>query len=309
MSLTGPVRARIEALVTTRAIVLFMKGTRQSPQCGFSAEVVRILDELVPSYETVDVLADPALRDGIKEFSSWPTIPQLYVAGRFVGGCDIVREMRASGELQSLVSAHGSPASPPHITLSARAVAEIENAAQSSEGGEKLRLEVNASFEPELYFDAEKEGDFVVDCGPIAVLVARVSAPRVDGVHIDFTATTAGAGFRIDNPNAPPRVRSLTAKELQARLEAGEPTHLFDVRSESERKIARIERAQALDAAGMARLEELPKDAPIVFHCHHGVRSRAAAAETIRRGFSSVYNLEGGIDAWSQDVDPSVPRY
>ena len=77
-----------------------MKGTRHTPQCGFSAQVVQILDGLLPQYETINVLADSAIRDGIKEYSSWPTIPQLYVGGEFVGGCDIVKELYASGELE-----------------------------------------------------------------------------------------------------------------------------------------------------------------------------------------------------------------
>jgi monothiol glutaredoxin len=309
MPLTDPVRARIETLVTTKPVVLFMKGNRQSPQCGFSAQVVRILDEVLTSYETVDVLSDAALRDGIKEFSSWPTIPQLYIAGQFVGGCDIVKEMHSSGELQKLLGAETSSPNPPRVSLTDRATTEIEKAASGAEVGEKLRIEVSPSFEHELYFDTPKDGDFVVECGKIAVLVSRTSARRLDGTTIHFTETGGSAGFKIDNPNEPPRVRPLTAKELQARIAAGEPTHLFDVRPEVERRIAKIDQALALDAAGTARLAELPKDSPIVFQCHHGVRSRAAAEDAIRRGFVRVYNLEGGIDAWSQDVDPAVPRY
>ena len=103
MSLSEPLRKQISELVAQNRLVLFMKGTRQLPQCGFSAQVVKILDELKPSYETVDVLRSPEIRDGIKAFSEWPTIPQLYVDGQFVGGCDIVREMNASGELQKLI--------------------------------------------------------------------------------------------------------------------------------------------------------------------------------------------------------------
>jgi len=100
MSMTDETRARIDALVKENRVLLFMKGERQFPQCGFSATVVQILDSLLPDYRTVDVLADPAIREGIKEYSSWPTIPQLYVDGEFQGGCDILREMYASGELQ-----------------------------------------------------------------------------------------------------------------------------------------------------------------------------------------------------------------
>ena len=109
MPLSEPVRAQIESLVTGKPVVLFMKGNRQFPQCGFSAQVIQILDEVAGTYETVNVLADPEVRDGIKEYSSWPTIPQLYVKGQFVGGCDIVKEMYASGELQRLLGTETAP--------------------------------------------------------------------------------------------------------------------------------------------------------------------------------------------------------
>ncbi len=98
---------RIQALIDQNEVVLFMKGTRYAPQCGFSAQVVQILDSLLPEYQTVDVLADPEIRQGIKEFSKWPTIPQLYVRGEFVGGCDIVTEMYQSGELQPQLRGEG----------------------------------------------------------------------------------------------------------------------------------------------------------------------------------------------------------
>ncbi|MFN0304484.1 MAG: Grx4 family monothiol glutaredoxin [Burkholderiales bacterium] len=103
MSLNEPLREQIADIVAQNRVVLFMKGTRQMPQCGFSAQVVKILNELQLSYGTVDVLSSPEVRDGIKAFSEWPTIPQLYVDGQFIGGCDIVREMHASGELQKLI--------------------------------------------------------------------------------------------------------------------------------------------------------------------------------------------------------------
>ena len=103
MSLSEPLRKQISEIVAKNRVVLFMKGTRRVPQCGFSAQVVNILDALLPSYETVDALRSPEIRDGIKAFSQWPTIPQLYIDGQFVGGCDIVREMNASGELQKLI--------------------------------------------------------------------------------------------------------------------------------------------------------------------------------------------------------------
>ncbi len=103
MQLDDKTRERIQAAIDSDRVVLFMKGTRDFPQCGFSARVVQMLDRLVPEYTTVDVLQDAEVRQGIKEFASWPTIPQLYVGGEFVGGCDIVTEMFQSGELEPLL--------------------------------------------------------------------------------------------------------------------------------------------------------------------------------------------------------------
>ena len=96
---------RIDALVKANDVVLFMKGTALFPQCGFSSRAVAILDHLNVPFETVDVLQDPEIRQGIKAYSDWPTIPQLYVKGEFVGGSDIMMEMFESGELQQLVAA------------------------------------------------------------------------------------------------------------------------------------------------------------------------------------------------------------
>ena len=95
--------ARIDALVKSNDVVLFMKGTPLFPQCGFSSRAIAILDHLETPYETVDVLQDQEIRGGIKEYSDWPTIPQLYVKGEFVGGSDIMMEMFESGELKDLV--------------------------------------------------------------------------------------------------------------------------------------------------------------------------------------------------------------
>jgi monothiol glutaredoxin len=98
-------KERIDALVKSNDVVLFMKGTALFPQCGFSSRAISILDHLGATYETVDVLQDQDIRQGIKEYSDWPTIPQLYVKGEFVGGSDIMMEMFESGELQQLVGA------------------------------------------------------------------------------------------------------------------------------------------------------------------------------------------------------------
>src|SRR4051794_8308582 len=104
---TNPVIQRIQQDIRDNDVVLYMKGTPVFPQCGFSAAVIQVLSELGVKFKSFDVLTDPSLRQGIKEFSQWPTIPQLYVKGEFVGGCDIIREMYGSGELQQLLNSKG----------------------------------------------------------------------------------------------------------------------------------------------------------------------------------------------------------
>ncbi len=107
METQNPVLERIQLDVSEHAVVLYMKGTPIFPQCGFSASVVQILTDLGVKFKGFDVLTDPSLRDGVKAFSDWPTIPQLYVKGEFVGGCDIVREMHQTGELRQLLTTKG----------------------------------------------------------------------------------------------------------------------------------------------------------------------------------------------------------
>ena len=103
----NPAFSRIQAQIDAAPVVLFMKGNPMFPQCGFSARVVQILKHSGVNFSSVNVLEDPEIREGIKAFSDWPTIPQLYVKGEFIGGCDIVREMYQSGELQELLKSKG----------------------------------------------------------------------------------------------------------------------------------------------------------------------------------------------------------
>ena len=105
--MSNPTAERIKEIITSNDVVLFMKGVPTAPQCGFSAAVVQILSQVRVPFRSVDVLADFEIREGIKAFSNWPTIPQLYIKGEFVGGCDIVREMSQAGELTAMLSDKG----------------------------------------------------------------------------------------------------------------------------------------------------------------------------------------------------------
>ena len=105
----SPVNERIQSEITANPVMLYMKGNAMFPQCGFSARVVQILTHMGVPFQTANVLEDPDLRDGVKQFSNWPTVPQLYVKGEFVGGCDIVTEMYQSGELETMLTEKGVP--------------------------------------------------------------------------------------------------------------------------------------------------------------------------------------------------------
>jgi monothiol glutaredoxin len=305
--LSEPVKAQIDDLIKKNRVLLFMKGNKHFPQCGFSAQVVQILKEAGAAFETVNVLEDAAIRDGIKEYSSWPTIPQLYIDGEFIGGCDIVKDLYAAGDLQKKLGIEEEPVTAPKITLDAGAVKAIKAADEGT--GDLLRLEIGPQFQYDLYFGPKEPGDVEVVASGLTVCFDRQSASKADGLVVSWVETPDGGAFRIDNPNEPARVRSLTAPELKKWIEEGKTFELFDVRADDERRIAKIERARALDESGERALAALSKDAPVVFMCHHGMRSRSAAERALRDGYTQVYNLEGGIDAWSQTVDPAVPRY
>jgi monothiol glutaredoxin len=301
-------RERIRGAIESNEVVLFMKGTPQQPRCGFSATVVQILDTLGTSYSTVDVLSDPGIRDGIKEYSDWPTIPQLYVKKEFVGGCDIVKELYGTGELEEKLGVKtAGPIEPPRVTVTERAAKALKAAVENE--GEGVRFEIDARYGYSLSIGEKSPKDIVVESGGVTLLLDRASAQRAGGTTIDYVETPEGAAFKIDNPNEPPKVRQMAPRELAKRLDSKEPLQLFDVRTEGERQTAMIAGSRLLDRAAEAEISKLPKETVLVFHCHHGGRSEAAAEHFLGQGFKNVYNLAGGIDAWSVEVDPSVPRY
>ncbi len=306
--LPAELREKLRSLIATDDVVLFMKGTRDAPRCGFSAAVVEILDDVVPSYFTVDVLSDPDVREAIKVYSDWPTIPQLYIKGEFVGGADIAKEMYGSGELHEKL---GRPRTPLEVvvTVTPAAAAALKEAREGEDEDNRfLRFAVSSRFEHQLGFSPKEDGDVVIETEGLSVVVDRQSARRAHGVVIDAVPQGSGIAFRIQNPNEPPRVKDIGPRELKQRLEEG-AIELFDVRNEGERAIASIEAARLFDDAARAYIEGLPKETPLYFHCHHGGRSRRAAEMFLQIGFRTVYNLAGGIDAWAVEVDPQVKRY
>jgi monothiol glutaredoxin len=314
MNFDDSARERIRGLIESKPVVLFMKGDRDEPRCGFSATVVELLDRLIPDYHTVDVLADDALREQIKAYSKWPTIPQLYVGGEFVGGCDIVKESFASGELHAALGV-AAPATgagsavAPTLSIDDRAAEQLRNAASQAPPEFALRLAVDARYRARMLLGPPEEDDAMVESNGVTLRMDSLSAARAEGAEIDLVQSRRGAAFRVRLPNSPFAVKQMTARELDQFRNAGESFELLDVRSPEERARAAIPGAKHVDAQQVQRIESLPRDTMLVFHCHRGNLSQRAAEHFASQGFTNVHRLVGGIDAWSVEVDPSVPRY
>lgn len=308
MSLDPEIRSVIEDVLQNNRVVLFMKGTRRQPQCGFSARTVAALDLLLPDYLDINVLEHPEIREGIKLYGNWPTIPQLYVDGELIGGCDIVLEMFESGELADTLGVQRPDGPVPRIELAPPVLERIRTALRE-QPGKGIRLRIDAGWQHQLSLGEVTGREQRVNAGGIDLYMDRWTAGRANGLRIDMEETLAGTRFRFDNPNAPPPVRQLGARALKQMLDRGDALELIDVRSEEERQIGAIPGARAWNEATDRYLGSLPKDSLLVFYCHKGGRSQQAAEYLRSRGFTNVHNLSGGIDAWSQEVDPSVPRY
>lgn len=301
------VKAQIQKAIDENEILLFLKGTRQAPSCGFSARTVEILESLTTTFAAVDVLSHPEVREGIKEFSSWPTIPQLYVRGKFVGGADIIAEMYESGQLHETLGVADAGASPPNITITDKAREAFEGFLQGSD--EIVLLEISRDFQHALSIGPKPETAIISQASGLEIALDRLSATRAEGLEIDYVTTPDGAAFKLNNPNEPPKVKALSVTALKKKMDDGKAFRLIDVRRPDEWETARISGAELLDSDLSEELALLPLDTMLIFQCHHGHRSQRAAEQFAKLGYREVYNLTGGIDAWSQEVDAAVPRY
>jgi len=308
MSLDPALRSRIESILNANRVVLFMKGQPTMPQCGFSAKAVGALQDLGVEFAHVNVLADAEIREGIKVYGEWPTIPQLYIEGELVGGSDIILQMASSGELSSVLGLAAPDRTPPRITVTPAAV-EMLRGALADAPGASLQLSIDAGFQPNFQLVPHDDNAIAAESNGLRVQFDVSSARRAEGITIDWVDDIRGKGLAIDNPNAPKPVQELSVRDADDRLRAGTIT-VVDVRPADERAIASINAAfETFDGDNRARLEALPKDTALAFLCHHGGRSAQAAEQFRAKGFTNIHNITGGIDAWSEDVDNAVPKY
>ncbi len=306
MTLSSELRARIEHLLAGHPVVLFMKGTRDAPRCGFSASAAATLAAIASDFHDVDVLADPELREGIKAYGQWPTIPQLYVRGELVGGADILHEMANSGALHELIGATPPDRTPPQIRISDAAADAIRSALLDA-GDAVLHLAIDEQFRAQFMLKPARGHEIRVDSAGIALHLDLPSAQRARGLEIDWVETMQGAGLSIRNPNAPPPVQSIDVQQLAEAMARG-AMRVVDVRPAPARGFAPFAGASVLESEESALLA-LPRDTHLAFLCHHGQSSRAAAERFRSAGFTQLFNVEGGIDAWSTLIDPTIPRY
>ena len=309
MSLDPALRSRIESLLQSNRVVLFMKGQPTMPQCGFSAKAVGALSTLGVDYAHVNVLADQDIREGIKAYGDWPTIPQLYIDGELVGGSDIIEQMSNSGELASLLGVAAPDRTPPNITVTPAAAEMLSNAAADAGPGGALSLSINAQFQPNFQLAQFDANAIAAESNGVRIQFDLASARRADGITIDWVDDIRGKGLAIDNPNAPKPVQTLSPAEADVRVAAGEVL-LVDVRPAEERAIAAVKLPfKTFDGNGRAELEALPKDTAIAFLCRSGGRSQQAAEEFRALGFSNVYNVVGGTNAWADEMDSGLAKY
>lgn len=297
--MTDQTTQRIELMLDENPVFLFMKGTPQTPMCGFSSNTVKILkDVLGDGFASFNVLEDPEIREGIKVYGQWPTIPQLYVNKELIGGNDIVTEMFNTGELHELLNLQQPDRTPPTISITDEALNHIKEGLQDM-GNHQLFLSIDDEFNTRFSLEMPKGYEIIADVGDLKVYMDIGTAKRSDGVEISWVDELQGSGLRIKNPNEPPAVQDLSVAELQDWFDTEvDNPHVFDVRSAEKIAEGTVEYAIRLDKQAIENIEKMDKETPLVFVCQVGQSSMSAAEFFRKKGFTKVFNLTGGYNAW-----------
>ena len=292
---------RIEKMLDENPVFLFMKGNPQTPMCGFSSNTVKILKDLIgENYGSFNVLEDPEIREGIKTYGQWPTIPQLYVNKELIGGNDIISEMFNTGELHELLNLKQPDRTPPTIEITDEALKHIKEGLKDM-GDHQLFLSVDDEYNTRFSLEMPKGYEIIADVGDLKVYMDIGTAERSNGVEISWVDELQGSGLRIKNPNEPPAVQNLSVAELQDWLatDVANPS-IYDVRSADKIAEGTVAHAVRLDKDAIESIESMDKEQPLVFVCQVGQSSMSAAEFFRKKGHTKVFNLTGGYNAWSE---------
>ena len=294
------VKQRIEELIESDKVFLFMKGNPQTPMCGFSGNTVKMLKDLLgEEYGTFNVLEDNDIREGIKIYSDWPTIPQLYINKEFVGGNDIISEMFNTGELHELLGLNKPDRTPPNMRITDEALTHIKEGMKDA-GNNKLFLSIDDEFNTRFSLESPKGYEVVASVKDLDIYMDIGTAERAQNIEISWIEELQGSGLRIKNPNEPPAVQEISVAELQDRFDtdAANP-NIYDVRPEDKVAEGTLPGAKRLDKQAIEAIESMDKSSPLVFVCQVGQSSMAAAEYFRKKGYTKVFNLTGGYNAWN----------
>lgn len=288
----------IDNIVNNNNCVLFMKGNPTHPQCGFSSNTVGILKEVLgEDFTFCNVLDDSDIREGIKEYGNWPTIPQVYINKELVGGNDIVTEMYNTGELHTMLGVTKPDRNPATITISDKAAQNIKNGMQDI-GSNVLMLTIDGQFNTRFSIEQAKGYELVSEAAGIKIYMDIGTAKKANGMEVDWVEDLQGAGLVIKNPNEPKAVKQISKQELKEAIDKGAIQHIYDVRTDQQFAEQSIPGSKRLDKENMQKIEELTKDTPLVLVCAVGNTSQGACDFYRKKGYTDVSNLVGGIASW-----------
>jgi monothiol glutaredoxin len=291
--MTEELRLKLKAMVDSHENVLFMKGNRQQPQCGFSSKVVGILEELEIDYQTYNVFSDPDIRSGMKDFSQWPTFPQLYINQEFVGGCDVVTDMMQSGELAAAFGVILEDISPPTINCSSNILALFKESIATHGGG--ILLDITKDFQYDIAIGPKQGNQLEVIVDGVSFFVSRGTAKRADGISLDFKDGDNG-GVLIENPNEP-KFEVIAVENLLQWVDQTPNAKVYQIGASEEEKLPF---ATLLSASAHEEIQKMDKNHPIAFMCRMGIRSEQASRSLAFEGYTNVHNVQGGLNAWQQ---------
>jgi monothiol glutaredoxin len=253
------------------------------------------------------VLADQEIREGIKAYGDWPTIPQLYIDGELVGGSDIVLQMAASGELSSVLGLAAPDRTPPSITVTPAAVEMLKGALADAPGA-ALQLSIDAGFQPNFQLAPHDEGAIAAESNGLRVQFDLASARRANGITIDWVDDIRGKGLAIDNPNAPKPVQEISVRDADDLVRPATSPWWTCARPTSAPSPPWACRSRPSTATAAPRWKPCPRT-PRWPSCATTVAAARRPPSSSALGFTKVFNVTGGINAWSEDVDNGVPKY